>query len=68
MSKSSDDIGLEMLYPSLAQTPKSIILQRSEQKGRNGLLGLNSERDPHSGHGTRRFFSEDMVCVTNCRA
>ncbi len=39
-------------YRSSAQAPKSIILQRSLQNGRNGLSLLNSVMVPHCGHRT----------------
>lgn len=41
-----------MRYSSLAQAPKSINLQRSEQNGRYALSGEKSDMLPHCGHLT----------------
>lgn len=41
-------------YDSLAQAPRSIILQRSEQKGRYGLALSQATVFPHCGQFTMR--------------
>ncbi len=43
-----------MLNCSVAQSPKSMSLQRSLQNGRNGLLGENSEAFLQFGQATVR--------------
>ena len=41
-----------MAWLSLAQAPRSISLQRSEQKGRVGVFGLHSTGAPQVGQAT----------------
>lgn len=53
-SKRSLVIGLAILNCSVAQSPKSMSLQRSLQNGRNGLFGENSEAFLQLGQATVR--------------
>ncbi len=48
-----------MRYDSVAQAPRSIILQRSEQKGRHLFSGANSASSPQCGQGTLVFTGLD---------
>ena len=41
-----------MRYDSLAQAPRSIILQRSEQNGRHLFAGVKGDNSPQCGQGT----------------
>lgn len=49
-------------YSSAAQAPKSIVLQRLEQKGRSGLSVLHATDLPQAGHWTCRDVAALLVC------
>lgn len=59
----SDLVSAGIAYCSLAQSPKSMSLQRLLQKGRYGLSGENSANCLQFGHATERFLEAVMAMI-----